>query len=263
MVTENKPETAKPENVETKLEKGIAMVPQEKKVEIVREPTAMDLWEPRTELGKRVKSGEINDISQVIEYGTRIMEPEIVDFLVSELGSEFLLIGQAKGKFGGGRRRIFKQTQKKTKAGNKPHFTAMAVVGNDNGYVGVGTGSSKETLPARQKALRMAKLNISQISRGCGAWECGCGEPHSLPFKVKGRCGSVRVELLPAPKGVGLCVDKDIKKLMKLAGIKDVWSKTYGQTKSKINFVNACKNALEKTISTRTNKDQEKQIKFG
>ena len=113
-----------------------------------------------------------------------MISTEVIDSLLPDLQKDFLLIGQSRGKFGGGRRRIFKQTQKKTKGGNKPHFTAMAVVGNANGYFGVGSARSKETMPAREGAVRNAKLNIMQIGRGCGAWECACKEPHSIPFKV-------------------------------------------------------------------------------
>ena len=57
-------------------------------------------------------------------------------------------------------------------------------MGNKNGVIGVGYGKSKETVPAREKAFRNAKLNIFKIRRGCGSWECMCGEPHSIPFMI-------------------------------------------------------------------------------
>jgi len=204
----------------------------------------LELWQPKTELGKKVKSKEITDISQIICNGIRILEPEIVDYLIPNLESEFIFIGQAKGKFGGGKRRIFRQTQKKTKEGNKPVFTVMAVVGNRDGYVGVGVGRAKETMPAREKALRIAKMNISQIARGCGSWQCTCGEHHSIPFKMLGKESSVEISFMPAPKGTGLVIDDEIKKIFKLAGIKDVWCKTKGQSRQKINFISACMKAL-------------------
>lgn len=226
-------------------------------------PAELELWLPKTELGKKVKAGEITDINQILTSGKRIMEKEIVETLLPELESDFLLIGQAKGKFGGGKRRMFKQTQKKTKEGNKPHFACMAVVGNRNGYVGVGTGSSKDTLPARDKAVRNAKLNIMQVGRGCGSWACGCKDPHSLPFESAGKCGSIRLRLIPAPKGVGLCVETELQKILKLAGIKDLWSKSSGQTRKRKNMIMACVKALEKTIKTRIKDEQAKDIKFG
>ena len=90
-----------------------------------------------------------------------------------------------------------------------------------------------------------------KIRRGCGSWECMCGTPHSLPYKVEGKCGSVTVRLLPAPKGTGLCIEKELAKMLKLAGITDVYSKTFGKTKTKINIIKACENALRILISTK------------
>ncbi|MBT3582867.1 30S ribosomal protein S5 [Candidatus Woesearchaeota archaeon] len=204
----------------------------------------LELWRPKTELGRRVKSKEITDIAEIIESGHRIMEAEIVDMLIPDLETDFILIGQAKGKFGGGKRRIFRQTQKKTKEGNKPVFSVMAVVGKD-GYVGIGIGRAKETMPSRDKAVRNAKLNLTQISRGCGSWQCTCGEPHSIPFKMEGKEASVEVKFMPAPKGTGLVIDSEIKKIFRLAGIKDVWCKTKGQSRQKANLVSATMKALK------------------
>jgi len=208
-------------------------------------------WKPKTGLGNKVKSGEVKDITEILDNGLKILEPEIVDALITNLSNELLLIGQSKGKFGGGQRRVFKQTQKKTREGNKPHFATMAVVGNQDGVVGLGYGKSKETVPAREKSIRNAKLNIIKIRRGCGSWQCGCKEPHTIPFKVEGRCGSVRLKLIPAPKGTGLFIEHECQKMLKLAGIKDVWSESSGQTKTKINLISACFDALKKLMGTK------------
>ena len=186
-------------------------------------------WKPRTENGKKVLSGEIKEISYFLDNGFPIMEKGIVEYLLPNLENDLLLIGQAKGKFGGGKKRVFSQTQKKTKEGNKPKFATLSVVGDRRGIVGLGYGKSKETVPAREKALRNAKLNIFKIRRGCGSWECGCGEAHSLPFTIEGKSSSAVVRLIPAPKGTGLRVDNEIAKILSLAGITDVWSKTFGQ----------------------------------
>ena len=208
-------------------------------------------WVPKTSLGKKVKAGEITDIEAILDRGYKILESEIVDFLIPDLQTELLLIGQSKGKFGGGQRRVFKQTQKKTREGNKPKFATYGLVGNNNGLVGTGYGKSKETVPAREKATRQAKLSIIKIRRGCGSWECGCKENHSIPFKVEGKCGSVRVQFIPAPKGTGLCAEKECQKILKMAGIKDVWSKSFGKTTSKINLIKACMDALEQLLKTK------------
>jgi len=204
----------------------------------------LDVWKPKTKLGKLVKEGKIKNIDEILgKY--KILEQEIIDSLL-KLKSDLLAIGQAKGKFGGGKRRAWRQTQRKTQEGNVMTFSCMVVVGNKDGYVGMGYGKAKETLPARAKALRKAKLNLIKIKRGCGSFDCICREKHSIPFKTKGRCGSSRIMLLPAPQGTGLVVGNECKKILKLAGIKDVYSKTFGQTKTTFNLAKACINALEK-----------------
>ena len=208
-------------------------------------------WKPKTEIGRKVKAGEITSISEILDKGLKILEPEIVDALLPDLQTDLLLIGQSKGKFGGGQRRVFRQTQKKTKEGNKPNFATYAIVGNENGYVGIGYGKGKETVPAREKAIRQAKLNIIKIRRGCGSWECGCKSPHSIPYKIESKVGSSIIKILPAPKGKGLCIEKECAKILKLAGIKDVWSKSLGQTKTKINFLKACIKALKQLSETK------------
>ena len=167
------------------------------------------------------------------------------------------MVGQSKGKFGGGQKRVFRQTQKKTQEGNKPKFGTFVVVGNENGYVGVGYGKSKETVPAREKAIRQAKLNIIKIRRGCGHWRCGCRTAHTVPFKVSGKCSSVEITLMPAPKGTGLIVEKECQKILRLAGITDVWSRTKGQTRSKLNLLYACFDALQKLIEFKINQKNE------
>ena len=214
-------------------------------------PTSIDAWKPKTALGKKVASGEIRDIKRVFASGQKLLETEIVDALVPNMESELLLIGQSKGKFGGGQRRVFKQTQKKTKEGNKPKFSTCAAVGNKDGVIGIGFGKAKETVPAREKAFRRAKFNVFMIRRGCGSWECNCQQPHSIPFAVEGKCGSIRVTLLPAPKGKGLVIEKECQKLLHLAGIKDVWSKIFGKTTTKTNLIMACVDALRKLTQTK------------
>jgi small subunit ribosomal protein S5 len=132
------------------------------------------------------------------------------------------------------------------KSGRRFRASAFAVVGNEDGIVGIGKGSSVEPRDAVEKAIKKAKLNIIKIKRGCGSWECGCKEEHSIPYKVEGKCGSVRVILLPAPNGVGLVASDEAKKILRLAGIKDVWMKTFGNTKMRINLITAIFNALKK-----------------
>ncbi len=203
-------------------------------------------WEPKTKLGREVKDGKIKNIDEILDEGKKILESEIVDTLIT-VKTELVNIGQSKGKFGGGKRRIWRQTQRKTKEGNVPKFSTLAIVGDENGHVGIGMGKSKETLPAREKSVRKAKLNIIKIKRDCSGFDCSCDNLHSVPLKVTGKAGSVIVTLIPASQGTGLVVANELKKVLKLAGIKDVYSKTFGKKRTTFNLIKACFNALEKT----------------
>ena len=203
-------------------------------------------WEPKTKLGREVKDGKIKDIDDILDNNKKILEEQIVDFLI-DIQKDLILIGQAKGKFGGGKRRAWRQTQKKTKEGNIAVFSAMAVVGDGNGHIGIGMGRAKETLPARDKAERKAKLNIIKIKRACSSFDCDCSELHTVPLKITGKSGSVRVTLIPAPQGTGLVAAGELKKILKLAGIKDVYTKTFGKQRTTFNLVGACFDALRKT----------------
>ncbi len=241
------------------------VVGEVKKVEapigVSREKTFdKESWTPVTDLGRKVKAGQITDIDQILDSGLPILESEIVDSLIPNLQSEILLIGQSKGKFGGGKRTIWRQVQKKTAEGNKPSFASLVAMGNKDGYVGIGYGKAKETVPAREKAIRNAKLNIIKIRRGCGSWACGCKTPHSIPFQVSARCGSCRIELLPAPRGTSLITEKEIRKVLSLAGITDIYANLSGQTRTKLNAIKACFEALKRLSEVKVD---EKLIKIG
>ena len=235
------------EEVKKETEKRVNGKPEHKRLtreEIEKEVLAG--WEPKTKLGHEVDDGKVKNIDEILDGGRKILEPEIVDRLIS-VKSDLLFIGQSKGKFGGGKRRIWRQTQRKTKEGNVPTFSTLAVIGDGKGHIGVGEGKSKETLPARDKAIRKAKLNIMKITRACAAFDCACSELHSIPFKVTGKQGSVSVTLIPAPQGTGLVVGDELKKILKLAGIKDVYSRTSGKKRTTFNMIKACVKALEET----------------
>jgi len=238
---------------EKEIKKEIKEGKDEKKVDV-------EGWHPKTSIGKDVKAKNITDIDQILDNGFKILEQEIVDVLLPDISTDLLLVGQSKGKFGGGQRRIFRQTQKKTKEGNKPKFATFAVSGNENGYIGIGYGKSKETVPAREKAIRNSKLNIMKIKRGCGSWQCGCGLAHSIPFTIEGKCGSVKVKFMPAPKGTGLRAEPECAKILKLAGIKDVWSKTFGKTSTKLNLIKACIAALKQLVDIKIKEEDTKKL---
>ncbi len=232
------------------------VIPEVKKAKVPKSAStnkSLENWKPKTKLGRDVLNGKITNIDEILASSAKILEPEIVDMLVPNLSSQLLLIGQSKGKFGGGRKKVFRQTQKKTREGNKIKFTVMTVVGDENGHIGLGKGKAKETVPAREKSLRDAKLNMITIARGCGSWECGCGTPHSVPFKVTGKSGSIKVTILPAPRGKGIIGEKDVSQLLVKAGIKDAWVNIKGKSNSRINMILACFNALKKLSSIKVN----------
>jgi len=198
------------------------------------EPRKEVAWIPKTKLGRLVAEGTITDISEIMEKGMPIMEVEIVDKLLPELNDkEFQEVLNVN------------MVQRMTDSGRRVQFSVVAIVGNKNGYVGMGGGKSREVGPAIRKAVDNAKMNIIQVRRGCGSWECGCSTPHSVPFRTKGQCASVTVELIPAPKGLGLAIGEVGKRILTLAGIKDVWSKSFGQTQTTPNFAGAVYNALK------------------
>ncbi|MFH1473718.1 MAG: 30S ribosomal protein S5 [Candidatus Aenigmatarchaeota archaeon] len=252
---------------ETKTEKKKR---EPKKEESKPEPTTREKprfeipngWKPKTQLGKKVLAGEITDIDEVFASGVKIAEAPIVDMLLPDLEKDVIFIGGSTGKGGGIRRTPFKRTARMHKSGRRYRMSVMAVVGNRNGYVGIGLASSP---PGRhresiEKATTRAKLNIVPIARGCGSWECLCATHHSIPFTVEGKSGSSIVKLIPAPKGLGLAVSNEIKKIMTFAGISDIWCRSRGNTKMRINFAKAVLNALKKLNVYKIKPEFEKKV---
>ncbi len=243
--TERTAEEISEELLEKEIDKELKEVDKRTEKEIERDKEIAS-WVPKTKLGKEVKAKKIKNIDEILDGKQKILEEQIVDALLN-LKSDLIFIGQSKGKFGGGKRRAWKQTQRKTKEGNVPTFSTLAVVGDENGHVGIGFGRAKETLPARDKAIRKAKLGIIKVGRNCSSFDCACDDPHSVPFKVEGKSGSVKLVLIPAPQGTGLVVANELKKVLGLAGIKDVYSKTFGSIRTTTNLIRACIDALKKT----------------
>ena len=202
-------------------------------------------WEPKTNLGRMVKEGTITDIDEILEKGLPIMELEIVNTLLPDLEEEVMDVNLV---------------QRMHKSGRKVNFRVIVAVGNKKGYVGLGQGKAKEVGPAIRKAVDNAKYNIIKVRRGCGDWGCVCGREHTVPFKVSGKSGSVRVTLIPAPGGVGLAVGDVGKTILGLAGIYDVWSQTMGQTQTTINFANAIFDALKQLSKVKARKSDLKSL---
>jgi small subunit ribosomal protein S5 len=202
-------------------------------------------WIPRTELGRQVMNGEIT-LEEIFLKGRKISEPEIVDKLIPNLQNEIIFIGGSPGKGGGIRRTPTRRTSRMHRSGRRYRVQAMVVVGNGDGYVGIGVAGAIENRDAIDKATEAAKLNIIPVRRGCGSWECACGQKHSVPVEAQGKSGSVRVVLVPAPKGIGLCINDEAKKILRLAGVRDVWSKCFGESKTRNNYAYAIFDAFKR-----------------
>jgi len=188
-------------------------------------------WTPITKLGRLVKGGTIKYLEEIFLHSLPIKEPEIIDFFLKDtLKDEVMKI---------------MPVQKQTRAGQRTKFKAIIAIGDSNGHIGLGSKCSKEVAIAIRGAINMAKLSIVPIRRGY--WGNKLGKPHTVPTKVSGKCGSVRVRIVPAPRGTGIVAAYVPTRLLTLAGIEDAYTKTKGNTKTLSNFARATFNALSKT----------------
>ncbi len=192
------------------------------------------VWIPKTSIGKMVVSGEINSMEEILSKGLRIQEAGIVKKLLPDLKTEVIDVGII---------------QKMTANGQSTRFKALVAAGNENGWLGIGMGKSKQMRIAIEKANNSAYLNVSPVKLGCGSWECRCDQKHSIPFKVKGKGGSVVIEILPAPRGLGLVAGEKIRNLLKMAGLKDAWTTAKGSTPTMNSTSKAVLNCLRQTFS--------------
>ena len=204
-------------------------------------------WIPKTKLGRMVLNGEINTMSQALATKLPLREPEIVDILLPELKDEVLDLNMV---------------QRMTDSGRRVRFAVTCAIGNGDGFVGLGRAKGKEVGPTIRKAIDNAKLNMIEIKRGCGSWQCGCGTAHSLPMTVVGKTGSVEVTLRSAPRGVGLAVGDVPKSILGLAGVKDCWGFARGHTKTTVNYALATFDALKRTSELRVSDEQEKRLRI-
>jgi len=194
----------------------------------------VESWTPRTRLGKMIQEGRISSMEEIFTEGQKIREPEIADVLLPDLQEEVININLV---------------QRQTDAGEKSQFKAIVAVGNRDGYVGLGSGKAKQVRSAIEKAAMDARLNITLVRRGCGSWECGCGKSHSLPFQVRGKCGGVEILLVPGPRGLGIVASEGAKVILGLAGVNDIWTRSFGSTRTVPSFAYAVFDALRKTYS--------------
>jgi small subunit ribosomal protein S5 len=199
-----------------------------------RKSREQEVWIPKTNLGKKVASGEIKSMEEILENGYRIQEAGIIKKLLPDLKTEVFDVGII---------------QKMTANGQQTRFKALVAAGNENGWLGVGQGKSSQMRIAIEKATNAAYLNVSPVKLGCGSWECRCDQKHSVPFKVRGKGGSVVIEILPAPRGLGLVAGGKIRNLLKLAGLKDAWTTSKGSTATMNSTSKALLQCLSQTFS--------------
>ena len=188
-------------------------------------------WVPCTKLGRLVKEGRVKSLEDIFLFSMPIKEYQIVDqFLGAKLKDEVMSI---------------KPVQKQTSAGQRTRFKAYVAVGDNDGHLGLGHKCAKEVATAIRGAIIQAKMNVIPIRRGY--WGKKAGAPHTVANKLMGKCGSVRVRLIPAPRGTGLVAAPASKKLLSMAGLEDCYTSSRGHTRTMGNFIKATFFAISKS----------------
>ena len=172
-------------------------------------------WTPLTNLGAMVLNGKITSLDEIFELGLKIKEAEIVKFLLPDIKTDIVKLGTV---------------QKQTDAGELTRYKAVIAVGHTSGWFGLGKGKSKQMRVAIAKATNNAFINVIPVKLGSGSWESKNTSNNSIPYKPKGKGGSVKIELIPGPVALGIVANKTVKSLLELTGIKDIWSKSSGST---------------------------------
>ncbi|KAL0216001.1 hypothetical protein P9112_008185 [Eukaryota sp. TZLM1-RC] len=179
-------------------------------------------WTPMTKLGRLVKEGKIGSLEEIFRHSLPIKEYQIIDHFLPNLKDSVMKVATV---------------QKQTRAGQRNRFKVFVIVGDFNGHVGLGVKCSKEVTTSIRSAIALAKLSIVPVRRGY--WGSNIGSPHTVPCKVTGKCGSVRVRLVPAPRGSGIVAAHLPKKVLEFAGVEDVFTQSVGKTRTAGNFLKA------------------------
>merc|ERR1719265_1547477 len=174
-------------------------------------------WVPVTKLGRLVKEQKIGSIEEIYLHSLPIKEYQIIDtfFAPGTLKDEVMQIHPV---------------QKMTSAGQRNRFVCHVLVGDSNGHIGLGSKCAKEVATAIRGGIISAKLALIPVRRGY--WGGKIGLPHTVPMKVHGKSGSVRLRLIPAPRGSGIVGSLTMKKIMGFAGVHDCFSCSSGHTRS-------------------------------
>merc|ERR1712127_416178 len=159
-------------------------------------------WVPVTKLGRLVKDGKIGSIEDIYLHALPIKEYQIIDvfFQPGSLKDEVMKIHPV---------------QKMTSAGQRNRFVCYVLVGDQNGHIGLGSKCAKEVATAIRGGIIAAKMALIPVRRGY--WGNRLGAPHTVPMKCAGKSGSVRIRLVPAPRGSGVVGSPTMKKILQFA----------------------------------------------
>ena len=125
------------------------------------------------------------------------------------------------------------RTAKVTSRGKRFRFSALIVIGDGKGHIGVGLGKANEVIAAIQKGKELAKRNIRKVLIING----------TIPHKIIGKHGASRAMLKPAAPGTGIIAGGPVRAVMEQVGIQNILTKRYG-SKNAMNLVYATLDGL-------------------
>ena len=195
----------------------------------------IDEWVPYTNLGRLTKLGYIRNIDQIFYHSIPIKEYQIVDFFLNNKNNQKLNIKCFK----------IQTVQNHTRTGQKIKYKVISGIGDENGHIGIGIKTGNNIKIALKRAIIDAKLNVIPVKRGF--FKDNIGSPHTIGLTTIGKCCSVKLKLIPAPKGIGINGSYITKELLKLVGIKDIYIKSFGNKSNIDNYIKAIFNALYNT----------------